>query len=200
MMSTFPVTPDHFLLPNSFPVFEADLSPWEWEEPPAPSFLFPLLHHDPVPKNITQAVSGSDSDSSTENSKTNPGFSSSGSDDPNGNGDDDGPRSPEDERKRRRKISNRESARRSRLRKQRQLEELTLELNRLRAENRKLTNQLRSSNQLCIAAQRNNELVRAQSSALRQRLLGVHQALLLRQLQNQDNQLSYAHSVNGGMQ
>ncbi|KAJ8439728.1 LOW QUALITY PROTEIN: hypothetical protein Cgig2_009552 [Carnegiea gigantea] len=48
-----------------------------------------------------------------------------------------------DERKRRRMISNRESARRSRMRKQRHLENLRNQMNRLKTQNREWVNRLR---------------------------------------------------------
>lgn len=87
-----------------------------------------------------------------------------------------------EERKRRRMISNRESARRSRWRKKRQLEDLTNQVNRLRLENREL------KNRLCIvlheyeAIQRETVPLLAESIVLRQKLAGLRQILAAMQL------------------
>ncbi|CAH9069182.1 unnamed protein product [Cuscuta europaea] len=189
MATTLPMSFDHFPA-CPIPVFEPDLSHWEWEEPPAPAFVFPTQQYDVSSPAPPKQHHMSDSDSSTDNLNTNhAAISSSGSDERNPNGNSNS-HSSEDERKQRRKLSNRDSARRSRLRKQRQLEELSFELNRLRAENRELASQLRSAMQRCVVAQRNTEMVRAESSALRRILWDIRQAFLLRQLQSQQEQLT----------
>ncbi|KAE8665758.1 putative DUF26 domain-containing protein 2 precursor [Hibiscus syriacus] len=88
-----------------------------------------------------------------------------------------------DERKRRRMISNRESARRSRMRKQKHLENLRNQVNRLRAENRELTNRLRSVLYHCHRATTDNDRLRYEHSFLRRKLSDIHQILTLKQLQ-----------------
>ncbi|KAI3423161.1 BZIP domain-containing protein [Psidium guajava] len=84
-----------------------------------------------------------------------------------------------DERKRRRMVSNRESARRSRMRKQKHLENLRSQVNRLRVENRDLTNRLRLL--LCYVhhLQIDNDQMRSEHVKLRQKLSDICQVLLL---------------------
>ncbi|XP_010942330.1 uncharacterized protein [Elaeis guineensis] len=84
--------------------------------------------------------------------------------------------SPAEDRRRRRKISNRESARRSRMRKQRHLEELRSQGARLRSQNRVLTDHLDATVHRCFIFRAENNRLRAESAALRRRL-----CLLLRQ-------------------
>ncbi|KAG8474870.1 hypothetical protein CXB51_031599 [Gossypium anomalum] len=88
-----------------------------------------------------------------------------------------------DERKRRRMISNRESARRSRMRKQKHLENLRNQANRLRIENRELINRLRFLLYHCYRVRTDNDRLRSESTVLRQKLLDMHQNLLFKQLQ-----------------
>ncbi|GLT41222.1 hypothetical protein SLA2020_153030 [Shorea laevis] len=71
-----------------------------------------------------------------------------------------------DERKERRKISNRESARRSRWRKKRYLENLTDEVNRLSLVNQKLKNELGLIINHCNALWRENDELKSESIAL----------------------------------
>lgn len=84
-----------------------------------------------------------------------------------------------EERKRRRMISNRESARRSRWRKKRQLEDLTNEVNQLRHENRELKNLLSILTHEHQAVQRQTGPLLAESILLRQKLSGLFQILQL---------------------
>ncbi|KAK8937068.1 Light-inducible protein CPRF2 [Platanthera zijinensis] len=89
----------------------------------------------------------------------------------------------EEDRRLRRMISNRESARRSRMRKQQHLEELTAELNLLKSVNRDLSNRLWTVNQHTHIFRRDSFRLRADSTALRRRLKEIRRILLFRQLQ-----------------
>ncbi|GMH24047.1 hypothetical protein Nepgr_025890 [Nepenthes gracilis] len=88
-----------------------------------------------------------------------------------------------DERKRKRKESNRESARRSRLRKQKHLENLRSHVNRLKLENRELTNRLRALLHHCHLVRSANDRLRAESVILQSRLTEIRRILQFRQLQ-----------------
>ncbi|XVF64955.1 hypothetical protein PTKIN_Ptkin09bG0208300 [Pterospermum kingtungense] len=88
-----------------------------------------------------------------------------------------------DERKRRRMISNRDSARRSRIRKRSHLDNLKNEVNLLRNENQELNNQLRSVSQHYHRVRIDNDRLRSEYSMLQQELLDTHQILVFKQLQ-----------------
>ncbi|XP_008790285.2 bZIP transcription factor 27 [Phoenix dactylifera] len=92
----------------------------------------------------------------------------------------DRPLSLAEERRRRRMISNRESARRSRMRKQRYLEELRAEVNQLQSENRALENRLGALVRCCLLFRRDNDRLQSESAALHRRISGLHRILLLR--------------------
>nr|XP_010936180.1 basic leucine zipper 4 [Elaeis guineensis] len=92
----------------------------------------------------------------------------------------DRPPSLDEERRRRRMISNRESARRSRMRKQRYLEELRAEVNRLRSENRALENRLATMVHCCLLFRRDNDRLQSVSAALNRRISELRRVLLLR--------------------
>ncbi|KAL4577527.1 hypothetical protein LXL04_013636 [Taraxacum kok-saghyz] len=140
-----------------------------------------------------------------------PVFSFSGSDDStpktnsSNSGSDEGDVDPnrlevnliDQERKRRRMISNRESARRSRMRKQKHLENLRNQVNRHKTANRELMNQLRFVSHHGQVLQQENERLRSESAMLRQKLWDMRQVLLVRQLQNQ--LLSSAWPCNNNM-
>ncbi|XP_039055338.1 basic leucine zipper 4-like [Hibiscus syriacus] len=79
-----------------------------------------------------------------------------------------------DERKQRRKISNRESARRSRLRKKRHLENLTDQVNRLNVENRQLKNRLSLVINQYHVVWVENEVLRSESEALWAKLMDLY--------------------------
>lgn len=75
-----------------------------------------------------------------------------------------------DERKRKRMLSNRESARRSRMRKQKQLEDLTDEISRLRGANKKLAENIKAKEEACVETEAANSILRAQTMELADRL------------------------------
>lgn len=88
-----------------------------------------------------------------------------------------------DERKRRRMVSNRESARRSRWRKKRHLEDLTEQVNRLKQENRELKNRLGLVAHRCHVAWRENDHMSSEFLALRSRLSDLCRILVAMQSQ-----------------
>ncbi|XP_057788425.1 bZIP transcription factor 44-like [Salvia miltiorrhiza] len=75
-----------------------------------------------------------------------------------------------DLRKRKRMISNRESARRSRLRKQKHMEELMAQVAELRRQNHQILTSLRATTQHHIAVESENAILRAQEAELSHRL------------------------------
>ncbi|RZR75263.1 hypothetical protein BHM03_00052988 [Ensete ventricosum] len=87
--------------------------------------------------------------------------------------------SVEEERRRLRIISNRESARRSRIRSRRQLEGLRSEADRLRAQNRAAAGRLGHVNRSVLLFRRDNERLRSESAALRWSLAEIRRLVLL---------------------
>ncbi|KAL5556759.1 hypothetical protein UlMin_038995 [Ulmus minor] len=186
MVSTFPAifSSADLIVGNHFPAFDGGFTPWDYQE------IFPSSSPIQSPKPVT-SDSGSGHDIRT--------FSGSGSDDPNRNDrryDKKGtcpdkpnhsvrPVSVVDERKRRRMISNRESARRSRMRKQKHLENLRNQVNRLRVENRELSNRLRFVSYHFQKVRTENAHLQSEYTLLRQKLSDIRQILLFRQLQQQ---------------
>ncbi|XP_057735192.1 bZIP transcription factor 53-like [Arachis stenosperma] len=75
-----------------------------------------------------------------------------------------------DERKRKRMLSNRESARRSRMRKQKQLEDLTEEVKRLEASNKQLIEAIKMKEESYAEIESSNGVIRAQITELGDRL------------------------------
>ncbi|XWS21312.1 hypothetical protein CRYUN_Cryun30bG0045000 [Craigia yunnanensis] len=80
-------------------------------------------------------------------------------------------------------ISNRESARRSRWRKKRHLENLTDEVNQLNIENQQLKNRLSLVINQCHVVWRENEQLRSESIALWAKLLDLNWNLAAMQSQ-----------------
>ncbi|KAG6425403.1 hypothetical protein SASPL_115836 [Salvia splendens] len=82
-----------------------------------------------------------------------------------------------DERRRKRKLSNRESARRSRMKKQQRLDELLEEEGRIKEENKKLSQMIDATTQLHLNAASNNNVLRAQIAELTDRLRSLNSVL-----------------------
>ncbi|RZR86270.1 hypothetical protein BHM03_00013442 [Ensete ventricosum] len=81
------------------------------------------------------------------------------------------------QKKLKRMISNRESARRSRMRKQQHLDELMAQANQLRKENRQLLTNLSLTKQHYAAVEYENSVLRAQVMELRSRLQSLDEIL-----------------------
>ncbi|KAK7278181.1 hypothetical protein RJT34_23206 [Clitoria ternatea] len=75
-----------------------------------------------------------------------------------------------DERKRKRMLSNRESARRSRMRKQKLLEDLTGEVSQLQGANEHLAQSIKVKEEALVEMEAANEILRAQMMELSDRL------------------------------
>ncbi|XP_022155257.1 bZIP transcription factor 53 [Momordica charantia] len=82
-----------------------------------------------------------------------------------------------DERKRKRMQSNRESARRSRMRKQKQLEDLASEVGRLEIANNQLLQSISAKEQAFIQVDNMNNVLRAQAMELTDRLRSLNSVL-----------------------
>ncbi|KAL8527222.1 hypothetical protein ACS0TY_005195 [Phlomoides rotata] len=87
------------------------------------------------------------------------------------------PGSDMDERKRKRKLSNRESARRSRMRKQQHLDELVAQENKIKQENKKLREMIDGASELYLNFASENNVLRAQVSELTDRLRSLNSVL-----------------------
>ncbi|KAJ8430302.1 hypothetical protein Cgig2_024734 [Carnegiea gigantea] len=199
------------LLGNPFSALHGDFTPWENLESyfitPSnsseggdgePNFgpeitCYQAGSYDP---NQKSPLSNSDSN---QNSPISNLFSSSGSEDPNQNSvnlkfgscySDHNESNQKavvmDEQKQKRMRSNRESARRSRMRKQRHIENLRNQLNRLKMENQELLNCLRLVNHRNHLLRGDNDRFRTESIILQGRLLEICRILRLQQLQRQN--------------
>ncbi|XP_065875104.1 basic leucine zipper 4-like [Euphorbia lathyris] len=173
MLSAIPsfFSPDP-MVGNPFSPIEDGFPPWDCSD------FFLNDHDDQDPQSPKPGGSCSGSDEPNRSDQNQPDNSISSSDEPNQT-----TVSVVDERKRRRMISNRESARRSRMRKQKHLENLRNQLNRLRIENRELTNRLRFVMYHWNSVRRDNDRLRSEHSILRQKLSNIRQIMMFRQLQ-----------------
>ncbi|KAI4375069.1 hypothetical protein MLD38_012981 [Melastoma candidum] len=82
------------------------------------------------------------------------------------------------DRKQKRMISNRESARRSRWRKKKRLEDITDELSRLNATNQELSARLGLAAHRCLVIQRENQRLRLEYASLSSMLSGLYGMLI----------------------
>uniref|UniRef100_A0A7N0V4Q5 BZIP domain-containing protein n=1 Tax=Kalanchoe fedtschenkoi TaxID=63787 RepID=A0A7N0V4Q5_KALFE len=82
-----------------------------------------------------------------------------------------------DQRKRKRMQSNRESARRSRMRKQKHLDDLTAQVNQIRKENHQIMTSIGVTNQQYLNVEAESCILRAQMCELKQRLQSLNQII-----------------------
>ncbi|CAK9312681.1 unnamed protein product [Citrullus colocynthis] len=80
-----------------------------------------------------------------------------------------------DQRKRKRMQSNRESARRSRMRKQQHLDELMAQVTQLRKDNAQILSNINITSQLYMNIEAGNSVLRAQMAELTQRLQSLEE-------------------------
>ncbi|XP_039036256.1 bZIP transcription factor 11-like [Hibiscus syriacus] len=81
------------------------------------------------------------------------------------------------ERKRKRMISNRESARRSRMRKQKHLDDLQAQVTQLQNDNHQILNQLNITTQHYLNVETENSVLRAQANELSHRLQSLNEII-----------------------
>ena len=84
-----------------------------------------------------------------------------------------------DQRKRKRMISNRESARRSRMRKQKHLDDLASQVTQLRRQNQQLLTSVNLTSHKYLAVEAENSVLRAQVNELSHRLDSLNQIIHL---------------------
>lgn len=82
-----------------------------------------------------------------------------------------------DERKRKRMLSNRESARRSRMRKQKHLDDLMVQVSNVRKTNHQLLNSINITSQQYVKIEAENSVLRAQMSELSSRLQSLNEII-----------------------
>ncbi|KAJ7957792.1 BZIP transcription factor [Quillaja saponaria] len=82
-----------------------------------------------------------------------------------------------DQRKRKRMESNRESARRSRMRKQQHLDELTAQMTQLNKENSQILTSINDTTQHYLNVEADNSILRAQMAELNHRLESLNEIL-----------------------
>ncbi|XP_022136760.1 basic leucine zipper 4-like [Momordica charantia] len=96
-------------------------------------------------------------------------------------------RAVDDERRRKRMMSNRESARRSRLRKKKHLENLTVQMDRLKVKNQELKRQLNVVMNRYFMVRRQNDRLWSEYVALHARLSDLYRISMQQKIKNNDN-------------
>ncbi|XP_059625587.1 bZIP transcription factor 53 [Cornus florida] len=95
-----------------------------------------------------------------------------------GSGSDVDPRNGKvDEKKRKRMISNRESARRSRMRKQQHLDDLIGQMSQLQKENNHVSQKIDAASQMYVGVESENNVLRARLAELTDRLSSLNSVL-----------------------
>ncbi|XP_022977791.1 basic leucine zipper 8-like [Cucurbita maxima] len=177
MRTTFPTgSPYESMLENPFPAVDGTSTPWECQDHDH-GFL-PVVFQFPEPAAPKPVISSSSFVDRVEPEAMDPDAC-----------EPDRKFEVIDERKRRRMESNRESARRSRARKQKHLENLRNLVNKLIVENRELSKQLRFTVSQLNRVRTENDHLQTEHTILRQKLLYSRQVLIFRQFHRQ---LAYA--------
>lgn len=102
-----------------------------------------------------------------------------------------------DQRKRKRMISNRESARRSRMRKQKHLDDLTAQVAQLRKENHEIVTNINITTQHFMNIEADNSILRAQMSELSNRLQSLDEIIIFLNASNGGVSGSAGDSISG---
>lgn len=92
-----------------------------------------------------------------------------------------------DQRKRKRMQSNRESARRSRMRKQKHLNDLSDQINQIKKDNSQILTTINVTTQQFVQVEAENSVVRAQIGELSQRLDYLNEIINLMNITNNNN-------------
>ncbi|KAK1422257.1 hypothetical protein QVD17_25240 [Tagetes erecta] len=92
-----------------------------------------------------------------------------------------------DQRKRKRMQSNRESARRSRMRKQKHLDDLTDQINQIKKDNAQIVTTISVTTQQFVHVEADNSVLRAQMTELSQRLDYLNEIINLMNNNNNNN-------------
>ncbi|XP_059314250.1 bZIP transcription factor 11-like [Lycium ferocissimum] len=99
-----------------------------------------------------------------------------------------------DQRKRKRMISNRESARRSRMRKQKHLDDLMAQVATLRKENNQILTSMNVTTQHYLNVEAENSILRAQLGELSHRLESLNEIIAFLDANNNCNGLAVDHN------
>ncbi|KAF8104910.1 hypothetical protein N665_0166s0089 [Sinapis alba] len=100
-----------------------------------------------------------------------------------------------DERRKKRKLSNRESAKRSRVKKQKHLEDMNIQLNQLKTENGELENQIRYVLHHFQRTETENNRLRLEQRMLHSTLLNIRQVLMLHQIDRSSDCVTWPYSL-----
>lgn len=92
-----------------------------------------------------------------------------------------------DQRKRKRMISNRESARRSRMRKQKHLDDLVNQVAQLKKENQQILSSFNLTTEQLLRLESDNSVLRAQASELTNRLQSLNEIIEFLNANNNNN-------------
>ncbi|KAK9054377.1 hypothetical protein SSX86_025460 [Deinandra increscens subsp. villosa] len=103
-----------------------------------------------------------------------------------------------DQRKRKRMESNRESARRSRMRKQKHLDDLTDQINQIKKDNAQILTTITVTTQQFVHVEADNSVLRAQIGELSQRLDYLNEIINLN-LMNSNSSSATAHCNDNGV-
>lgn len=169
-MSTFsPVFSSEPVFANHVPALETGFTPWDASD------LFSFFNSPVSPMEMNPGLEKTNPSQIQNQSYSNPGLKDKPLDCTGSN--------DVDERRKKRKLSNRKSAQRSRIKKQKHLEDVRIELNKLKIENRELENRLRHVLYHCQREQMENDSLRLEHRVLHEKLLNLRQALVMRQIQ-----------------